>query len=206
MSDLNSKSQARHRRPRGHGPDQGPATRAPRARPLATHPAHDPLVCGADHPGLGVRDGPRQRHRSAIGSRRRATLGADGAGRRAVHEGDDAAGAQLPGIRFQQHRHDRAGRSATPRRRRAPLLRQPDPPTPAGSQAHPAHPGLLGRPANGGRSTERRRQGRLRHVEPRRQPGHDAGERFRRSRPQGDRPEPATTRSEGLRHRSRGAQ
>ena len=41
-------------------------------------------------------------------------------------------------------------------------------------QAHPAHPGLLGRPADRGRRTERRRQGRLRHVEPRRQPRHDA--------------------------------
>ena len=35
-------------------------------------------------------------------------------------------------------------RSGTPRSRRASLLRQPDSPTAAGSQPHPAHPGLLG--------------------------------------------------------------
>ena len=71
--------------------------------------------------------------------------------------------------------------------------------------AHPAHPGLLGRHADRGRRAERRRQGLLRDAQPRRRAGPDAGQRRRRGRPQGHRGDQGPAGREGLRRGPGGA-
>ena len=74
----------------------------------------------------------------------------------------------------------------------------------AGSQARPAHPGLLGRPADGGRLAEHRRQGRLCPGVSARQSRRGAVHRVRRRGPRHRERHAATARGQGLRHR-RGA-
>ena len=114
-------------------------------------------------------------------------------------------GAQLQGIQLQQHDHGRHRGPTAPRPGRARLLRRDHPQAAAGSRAHPAHPGLLGRYVNGGRRAERRRQSLLRDAEPRRRAGPDPGQRRRSGRPQGHRGHQSAAGRAGLRRRSGGA-
>ncbi len=179
-----------------------PPTEPPEA-PLLR--AHAPHPRGADRPVLGRRRRHGQRHRPAARGRRRAALGSDGSRGRAVDEGDEVDGRQLQGVRLQQHDHGRDRGPAAPRPRRARVLRRDHPQAAAGSHAHPAHPGLLGRHADGGRRAERRRQGLLRDDQPRRRAGPDPGQRRRRGRPQGHRGHQGPARRAGLRRGSGGA-
>ena len=74
----------------------------------------------------------------------------------------------------------------------------------AGSQACPAHPGLLGRPADGGRLAEHRRQGRLCPGVSQRQSRRGVVPRVRRRGPRHREPHAAAAGGQGLCHR-RGA-
>ena len=83
-------------------------------------------------------------------------------------------------VRLRQRGDDRPGGRPAARRRRAPLLRRLGRQALPGHQARRAHPGLLGRSADGGRLAEHRRQGGVGAGVPRRQPGRVAGQRVRR--------------------------
>jgi len=139
MSDLNHRSRGGAEDTETTGPiNTGHARRTQRGhRPVI--PPHHPHIsrCPSSWAGLFVTVlvnviVPRL---EVVGEAHSAPMTTTG---RAVHEGDDAAGSQLPRIRLQQHRDDRAGKVSNPLGDDAHrLLRQPGPPTARGSQAHP---------------------------------------------------------------------
>ena len=67
-------------------------------------------------------------------SRRRGAFGADGSRGRAIDEGDEADGQQLPRVQLQQHDDGRPGGPAATRPRRARLLRRDHPQTAPGPE------------------------------------------------------------------------
>ena len=122
--------------------------------------------------------------------------------RSAVVSGVQTHRQGVPRVRHRQFGDDRPGRRQAARRRRPQVLRRVDPQAGAGHQARPAHPGLLGRHADGSGIAEQRRQGRLRSAFPCRSAGRGAGQRVRRRGARHAGPDAAAERRQGLPHRS----